>query len=171
MKIQESKHYTRYKIFSLEEIAKHISNQENIWIECNGKVRKFSFKQNRFQLMLRDNFSCVACDLKATHFWMEKNGRGPHFNLYAENRTPGAKYDIMFTSDHIYPKSLGGSNEIENLQLMCASCNHKKGNRIISSEEFRNERKQATACREKYYELPSIDLSGNYGSHPMLEAS
>jgi 5-methylcytosine-specific restriction endonuclease McrA len=37
--------------------------------------------------------------------------------------------------DHIIPKSKGGSNEIVNLQPMCAYHNHKKGN-IISDPEI-----------------------------------
>lgn len=32
------------------------------------------------------------------------------------------------TKDHVYPKSLGGSNEDFNLVLACRSCNSKKGN-------------------------------------------
>ena len=154
--IQESKHYTRYQMFSLKEISRYISDKSSIWTECDGKIRKFGFQSNRFSLMLRDNFTCVACDLVATHFWLERNGRELHFNLYAENRTPGAKYDILFTKDHIMPKSLGGTNELENLQLMCCQCNHKKQDRIVSLEEFRQERKQATFNREKHYAV--IDL-------------
>lgn len=34
------------------------------------------------------------------------------------------------TLDHIVPRSLGGSDEEDNLQLLCNECNVKKGNKI-----------------------------------------
>ena len=39
---------------------------------------------------------------------------------------------ISSTLDHYYPKSLGGSNKIENLVLSCIKCNQSKGNKILS---------------------------------------
>lgn len=32
--------------------------------------------------------------------------------------------------DHIYPRSKGGQNTVENIQLLCRMCNLKKGNRV-----------------------------------------
>lgn len=32
------------------------------------------------------------------------------------------------TLDHVKPKSLGGSNSLENLRLACLSCNRSRGN-------------------------------------------
>jgi hypothetical protein len=49
----------------------------------------------------RDDWLCVVC--------------GTHRNL---------------TVDHIVPVSKGGSDELDNLQTMCKSCNSRKGNRV-----------------------------------------
>lgn len=37
----------------------------------------------------------------------------------------------MLTLEHIKPKSLGGSDKIENLALACACCNQKRGNSLL----------------------------------------
>lgn len=36
------------------------------------------------------------------------------------------------TIDHIIPKSKGGTNKKENLQALCAPCNYKKADKILT---------------------------------------
>ncbi len=38
--------------------------------------------------------------------------------------------DVM-TIDHLYPKSRGGSNSLENLRLTCKQCNNSRGNSVF----------------------------------------
>jgi len=53
------------------------------------------------QLLCRYNFMCVYCS-------SEEN----------------------LTIDHIFPVSKGGSDDVGNLQILCKSCNSKKGSRV-----------------------------------------
>lgn len=50
-----------------------------------------------------------------------------HVNLYSDNLK-------LMTIDHIHPKSKGGSDDIDNLQPMCMTCNNKKSNKIEYKE-------------------------------------
>jgi len=64
---------------------------------------------------------CVCCGIKATHFQLEGNlMENPHLNLYGGS--------VLFTKDHVMPRSLGGLDALSNLQVMCKTCNEQKGN-------------------------------------------
>ena len=59
--------------------------------------------------------------------------------LYGRQEGTCAGCRVMFpfrnmTVDHVVPRSKGGSNHLDNLQLLCAACNSMKGAR--SQEEF-----------------------------------
>jgi hypothetical protein len=57
--------------------------------------------KRRYEVLVRDNHTCQSCGAKAPN--------------------------TLLQVDHIFPRSLGGSNEMDNLQTLCIVCNIGKG--------------------------------------------
>jgi hypothetical protein len=68
-------------------------------------VTKLETKQvtpkRRYEVLVRDEHTCQSCGAKAPN--------------------------TLLQVDHIFPRSLGGSNDLENLQTLCVICNIGKG--------------------------------------------
>lgn len=86
----------------------------------------------------KDNLTCCECGLVATHWRLDhfKAGKGKNQNPGAVLNLYGLRDDhqVMFTQDHIHPKSLGGSDRLENLRVMCEPCNKARGNHLTIFE-------------------------------------
>ena len=82
----------------------------------------------------KSGIHCVACGLKATHFAIERfqgsQLQSTHLNLYGWL----GKTEVLFTKDHKVAKAKGGSNSLNNMQVMCQYCNSRKGMR--NNREF-----------------------------------
>lgn len=81
---------------------------------------------------------CSCCGLDATYLSVELDllldTDRYHINMYGVDENGN---EILFTKDHILPKSKGGRNHISNYQTMCVICNNNKGN-DISKEPLLN---------------------------------
>lgn len=70
----------------------------------------------RAAVLLRDGYKCRQCD------WAP----GDPVPVNADGRDIYRALEI----DHVFPKSLGGADEEANYQVLCTTCNSRKGARI-----------------------------------------
>lgn len=129
--------YERFKKYGIDEVvskvmdgSKQVCRRQKVIFD--GIPVNMGSKRYK---VFRENRTCVTCGLEATHFWLErgrassrglKPTQGYHFNLYGMKDGK----EVMLTKDHIHPKSLGGSDDLSNLQTMCEPCNCKKANKV-----------------------------------------
>ncbi len=127
--------YHTYRIYDYEYVKrKYVLGETHI----DGA----SMKSNRVKVLLEKDPTCKCCGYKILFFAIQshkgREGRGhPHLNAYT---IKGIGNVVMMTRDHETPKSLGGSNDVSNGQVMCSSSNARKGSQVRqegeSEEEF-----------------------------------
>ncbi len=101
-----------YKIsFEGEEILNFLNHRDikvsakNTLIKRNNNRKSISPKI-RSKVLRRDHYTCNHC---------------------GKSIDDGAKLEV----DHIVPVSKGGTNDLNNLQVLCWECNHGKSNNFI----------------------------------------
>jgi len=128
-----SREYSVEEVFSMlgvENLNKNYLSQNNRKEDIMVDGFKVRAKSLRYMTFYQKGVTCACCGRVGTHFKLDGDGDvRRHFNLYCDD-------GMLMTKDHIMPKSLGGSDSIDNLQPMCAECNFKKGN-TFSGDPFR----------------------------------
>jgi len=155
----------RKEIYSIKEILsktiltennKKISDEKIIKNNIEGGLVDFhgdliNMTSQRYQLFKLKGTVCCECGLHASFFAKERHFRKKdfdpndikfHFNLYGFDVIDNQLKEILFTKDHIIPKSAGGKNNMDNYNVMCHPCNREKDNRTpreVALEKWRNE--------------------------------
>jgi 5-methylcytosine-specific restriction endonuclease McrA len=127
-----------------------IEHKKNMSKSLKGKVRteEMNEKQRMLHLGAKSNFWIDGRSTYERKLWLNRRravvkiGNGG-FHTQGEWETLKAQYnwtcpacrkqepDIKLTQDHIVPLTKGGSDNIENIQPLCKSCNSTKHTRII----------------------------------------
>lgn len=121
----------RIKTYEVNSILEYFSNvftgKNRVRKEFDNVIVQVRF--DKFETFKKST-DCMGCQLKGEFFALEKDNLMEedvyHFTLY------GIKDDkeINMTIDHVLPKSKGGTNEIQNLQTMCYTCNERKSDKL-----------------------------------------
>lgn len=94
--------------------------------DTEGKLHELKTKSLRYQLFYREveNLKCVACGLEGAYFLIQKSigtdSKIYHANLYGVDKDGK---EMMLTKDHIIRSRDGGPDHIDNMQVMCGTCN------------------------------------------------
>jgi len=93
--------------------------------------------------------TCYSCGAEADR-WIADKGKKDHnsppvLNLYGVHNGK----IVLFTRDHIIPKSLGGVDDIENLRPACDICNSQRGNTLSESELVFRQQNAHLVCEKR----------------------
>lgn len=146
----------RHSVITLEEGLTLIKKWKEMYCDKNFHKEKVNgtlvkTHSDRYNIFL-DNQQCVSCGLKASYFAIEKcrqQDKHHHLNMYGVDEMNN---HVLFTKDHIIPKSLGGANHISNYQVMCSYCNTAKGN-FLSDNSIIKETRNMIVLRQFYIKL------------------
>ena len=92
---------------AIERLAMSMMDEDNIASIYADRQRNFIGGDARYALLYKAGFKCQACGSK-----------------------PAPHNDVTLAIDHIVPFSWGGSDDPDNLQVLCEACNCRKGDRF-----------------------------------------
>ena len=122
--------FIRIRTFSLEFLQRlERKKGDNLYIFLkNNEALKVT--SDRYEVFKRSHV-CACCGIEASFLAAERfkdsKYKRSHINMYGIKNGE----EVLFTKDHIVPKSKGGPDSLNNYQTLCQECNFRKGNKTI----------------------------------------
>lgn len=131
--------YDRLRTYKPWQVLKYVSlNPEDKPKVINFAGRPVFMGSKRYLNFKAHGLTCVKCGLQGEYFALEKSCAQKtnkyHFNLYGTDPETGE--EVMLTKDHIKPRAKGGTDTLDNFQVMCSRCNAEKGDNWLSQEQL-----------------------------------
>jgi len=124
--------------FSPAEILPLIPRKNSkLKITSQESIQEISVKTCSLRLQVfKRSLVCSSCGLTGVLFKLQRQvnkDERPHLNLYACRSKPDGEIEfILMTQDHIFPRSKGGKDDLNNLQTMCVECNLLKSDNVLN---------------------------------------
>lgn len=120
-----------FKIFDKGRNRKHMKQR---FFNLNGIRVSFisCVKPDKIATFKQKELVCNHCGIQAFLFAVERNIKQSswyNFNLYGIDASGD---EVLMTKDHIIPLAKGGSNTLDNIQILCYPCNIRKGDKLDS---------------------------------------
>lgn len=147
--------YIRKETYPVAEVLKHIKphvpRQKNV-VDFDGDP--IELESQRYRLFHQKGTTCVDCGLVGEFFAKEKSDDPRitkyHLNLYGVRDGK----EVLFTKDHILPKSKGGKNHMKNYNPMCSTCNGLKADKYEGVLPPKNPNSGAAAIKNALKNRP-----------------
>jgi hypothetical protein len=117
--------------YPLEEVVR---NQHPRFVTVDGNIYRVRMKVTRNRIFRSAYCRCACCGTEGTRAFLDVSHIGSgsaSFNIYSGDGS------VMMTRDHIFPQCLGGTNDRENMQVLCNRCNWVKDNKTIDLRRLR----------------------------------
>lgn len=126
--------YIRHSVISdpvdfLQHVEMHHTKKDLMHV--NGVLIKLGsdrYKVFKYKGLICSHCQTVASFMAIETFKTKSEILSYHINLYGYDKNGE---ELLFTKDHILPKSKGGLDHFDNYQTMCTICNAEKGSKII----------------------------------------
>lgn len=111
-----------------EDIIAYIRQHPRGVLEFEGDFGKIRIGIRPRHLIFANDPRCCFCTMRIELVIVERNPNNPqekwgiHFYGVKNNEL------VLFTVDHVVPRSVGGEDHAKNYQSACEECNTKKGN-------------------------------------------